>query len=219
MKIFLLFFILNYYYWKRDIYILQKFLGIIFNFFFLLEYFILFILKKKYMYIFLLYKYIIKEYYINFKIINKKTKIKLKNNNYQDNNKKNIYINKIFYLYYRRRMYLGFTIVYLQIFRRWLKETKNDILYFYFYKWRRNYNNYKKRIINYSLLFFFYNNYNLALYFHKLKKKIFFFIFVISYIEMYSLFLLLNKIKKGWVIIKKKLIKIKLFFLVIIKSG
>jgi hypothetical protein len=222
MKILFLFFLLNYYYWKREIYFLQKFIGIIFNFFFLLEYFVLFILKKKYIYIFFLYKYIIKEYYINFKIKNLRPKIKLNinNYNYQNKCKKNIYINKILYLYYRRRMYLGFTIVYLQIFRRWLKETKNHIIYMYFYKWKRNYNYYKKRIIDYSLLFFFYNNYNLALYFDNWKKKINFFIFVISYIKMYSLFLLLNKIKKAWIIIKTKIFKIKTFFIFFfIKSG
>jgi hypothetical protein len=215
MKILFLFIILNYYYWKRNIYFVQKFLGIIFNFFFLLEYLILFILKKKYIYILLLYKYIIKEYFINFEIKNIKPKIKLNINtyNYKDKSKKNIYINKILYLYYRRRMYLGFTIIYLQIFRRWLKETKNDIIYLYFSKWKRNYNYYKKRIIDYSLLFFFYNNYNLAIYFENLKKKTFFFIFVITYIQMYSIFLLLNKIKKVWVIFKTILIKIKYLFI------
>ena len=90
MKILFLFFLLNYYYWKREIYFLQKFIGIIFNFFFLLEYFVLFTLKKKYIYIFFLYKYIIKEYYINFKIKNIRPKIKLNinNYNYQDKKKK-----------------------------------------------------------------------------------------------------------------------------------
>jgi hypothetical protein len=196
MKILFFFLLLNYYYWNRNISFLQKLFGIILNFFNFLEYLILFVFQVNCIYILLLYKFLMKEYYMNFN--RKKYNFKFYKHRYRYNEKKkkSIYISKIYDLYYRRKMYFGLTIVYMQIFKRQLKEKKNDIIYMYFYKWKRNYNYYKKKIINYSLLFFFYNNYNLAVYFYKLKKKLFNFFFIIRFIKMYTIFLLLNRIIK-----------------------
>jgi len=51
-------------------------------------------------------------------------------------------------------MYYNFAIVYTQIFLRIIKERKNYIIFLYNYKIIKNYNNFKTKIITYTLLLF-----------------------------------------------------------------
>lgn len=204
MKILFLFFILNYYIWKRNIKFLHKIIGIIFSFVYIIEYFIIFLGQLKKIYILYIYIYFFKEYNVYLK--KKKIKYnfsykKIKKINSYSIKKKNL-INKIKSHYNYRRRYLGIGIVYIQMFKRWLKEKKNDIIYIYFYKWKKNYNILKKKIINNSLLFFFFNNYKLILYFDNLKKKLYYIVFYLSFIDLYKyniwinyIFLLLKNLK------------------------
>jgi len=171
MKILFLFFILNYYIWKRNIYFLRKIIGIIFSFVYIIEYFIIFLGQLKNIYTIYIYIYFFKEYNVYFK--KKKIKYnfsykKIKKINSYSIKQKNL-INKIKSHYNYRRRNLGIGIVYIQMFKRWLKKKKNDIIYIYLYKWKKNYNILKKKIINNILFFFFFYIYNLIFFFFFFK--------------------------------------------------
>jgi hypothetical protein len=171
---------------------LQKFLVI----FYFLEYLFIFSINNYYIYFLLICKYnnYLKINLSNIFIINKIISKK------KEQKKKNDYIDYIFKIYYHRHMYIGFTVVYTQIFLRKIKEFKNYVIYMYWYKLKRIYNNLKKKIINYSLLFFFYNNYKLVFFLEKWKIKIFNFIVFFSFCEIYIKIYLLNwNIKKKFV--------------------
>jgi len=190
MKILLLFTFLNNIYNQNNVFFLQKIIGSIFSFFFLFEYIILFIFNNIFIYIIIIYKYIIK-----YKSILFKKKKKVYNNFFlKKNEKKFLYKEQILKIYYHRWMYYGFTIVYLQIFLRKIKENKNYFIYVYYYKLKKMYNNIKKKIIFISLFLFFLNNYNIILYYNYLKKIIFNFIIILSFIKIFQKNLFCTKI-------------------------
>jgi hypothetical protein len=171
---------------------LQKFLII----FYLLEYLFIFLINNYYIYFLLICKYnnYLKTNLSNIFIINKIISKK------KEQKKKDDYIDYILRVYHYRHMYIGFTVVYTQIFLRKIKEFKNYVIYMYWYKLKRIYNNFKKKIINYSLLFFFYNNYKLVFFLEKWKIKIFNFIVFFSFCKIYIKIYLLNwNIKKKFV--------------------
>ena len=63
-------------------------------------------------------------------------------------------------------------------------------------------NNFKTKIITYTLLLFFYNNYNLIVYLENLKNKFYYIIYFLSFLEFYYV-----------LFFKKKLyIKLEAFF-------
>jgi hypothetical protein len=173
---------------KNSVKFLHKFLVIFYGLFYLLEYLFIFLINNYYIYIFLICKYDIKEnYFFKKKLSNIYTINKNVNINRRKEKKKTYdYIDHILKIYYYRHMYLGFTVVYTQIFLRKIKEFKNYVIYMYLYKLKRIYNNFRKKIINYSLLFFFYKNYKLVFFLEKLKIKIFIFIVFFSFYEIYT---------------------------------
>lgn len=184
MKIIIFFFVFTHiihYKLKNSVNLLQKFIAGFISFFYFIEYCFLFFFDNYYYLLLLLLKYRIRENLIKEKklksiyVINE---YKIKKNA----KKKNInYIDQILKIYYYRRMYLGFTVVYIQIFLRKVKELKNYILFFYFYNFIKFYESLKKKIINYSLLFFFSRNINLIIYLEKKKLKFFFFYLLLKF--------------------------------------
>jgi hypothetical protein len=190
MKTLLLFYKLNHYIVNSKVFFLKKILSIIFSSLFFLEYIILFILSSKYIYMFNLYKYSLKNTSITYK-----QKVIYNNYFYKKKKiKKNLYKDKISRLYYSRWIYYGLSIVYLQIFLRKIKEQKNYIIYLYNYKLKKSFNNL--------------NNYNIVLYYSNLRKKLFNFIVILSFIEIfkkamlykniYSFFFLNKLLLKKW---------------------
>ena len=183
MLVVFLFFFLVYKNFQSCVNFLQKCLVIYNGLFYLLEYLFICLINNYYIYFYLICKYNIKENYDlnNVYIINE-----IKSNKAVYKKKKDYISNiNIMKIYYRRYMYFGFTVVYVQIFLRKIKEFKNYVIYSYLYKLKRIYNNFKKKIINYSLLFFFYKNYKLVFFLEKLKKKLFNFIVFFSFCEIY----------------------------------
>jgi hypothetical protein len=131
LNLLLLLFVLNNYYYKnkKKKNFIQKFLGYIYNIFFLFQYIFIFLLKNKYIYIYFLYKYLIEE---NKNIINvNEGKNYIKNDVFLKKKKKISNYYNILNIYYRRRIYFGLTIVYIQILLRKIKEQKNYIIYIY----------------------------------------------------------------------------------------
>jgi hypothetical protein len=192
--VFFLFVFLVYKSFQSCVKFLHKFLIIYYGLFYLLEYLFIYLINNYSIYFFLICKYNIREsYYLNNIYII--TEIESKKKVYE---KKKYYIPNINRIYYRRYMYFGFTVLYIQIFLRKIKEFKNYVIYSYYYKLKRIYNNLKKKIISSSLLFFFYKNYKLVFFLEKLKKKIFnfivFFSFCEIYIKMYIAIAILNKL-------------------------
>jgi hypothetical protein len=171
---------------KNCVKFLHKILVIFYGLFYLLEYLFIFSINNYYIYIFLICKYDVKENYFfkkklsNIYTINENVKKKI------EKKKTYNYIDHIFKIYYYRHMYFGFTVVYTQIFLRKIKEFKNYVIYMHLYKLKRIYNNFRKKIIDYSLLFFLYKNYKLVFFLEKLKIKIFIFIVFFNFYEIYT---------------------------------
>ena len=129
MKIIFFFIALNYYYFKRSINFLQKIKGIFFCIFLFLEYLFVFIFRSYYLSLLIVYKHLIKEKIINLKNKEEDDEIKkLKKDITNLNKNRKIYF--FLDLFYRRRMYTGISIVYVQIFMRKMKEKKNNIIFF-----------------------------------------------------------------------------------------
>lgn len=172
MKIIFLFFILKKNYRKFNNFFFHFLSGIIFSVFFLIEFISIFVLKSFFFYFFILYKFLIKE---KFNYLKRARVIYVINNNndlYKKKNiKKNSSINDIKRIYYKKRIHYGLIIVYIQIFLRKIKENKNYMVYLYDYKLKKNYNIFKKKIINNSL-YFFLKNYNLITFLENFKKKL-----------------------------------------------
>lgn len=192
MKIILLPFLLYYLMWHYKFF-LQRIFIIIISLFYLLEYWFIFLLRKDMIYFFLLYLYNIKEnFYFSKKVKDVYVISDYRKKKYNKSNNYN-YKNKILTVYYNRRMHVGFLIVYIQIFLRKVKEFKNYVIHLYIYTLKRNYNNSKKKIINYSL-FFYFKNYKLVFFLENLKRKILNFIFYFNYIKFYSKIKIKNKL-------------------------
>jgi len=193
---------INYYYIKHCAFFLQKLIGILISLFYLLEYFFLFLLKIKNIYFIFLYFFIKRENFIKkenfYKIILvKKTKVKRKKKS----------MDLFLKLYYKRYMYIGLGIVYMQIFLRKIKENKNFIFFLFNYKLRNFFFNLKKKNINNFLYFFFSNNYFLTIYIDNLIKNLYSFFLIINFVLIYNLINLKERISLsfylGLKIIKK----------------
>lgn len=184
MKIIFFFIALNYYYFKRSINFLQKIKGIFFCIFLFLEYLFVFIFRSYYLSLLIVYKHLIKEKIINLKNKEEDDEIKkLKKDITNLNKNRKIYF--FLDLFYRRRMYTGISIVYVQIFMRKMKEKKNNIIFFFNYKFKYMMSIVKKKIVKLSLFVYLVNNYNLVLYFDNLKKNLYYIIFFFSFMEIY----------------------------------
>lgn len=184
--LFFLFIWLTFYYKKNLLYFFQKLLGVIISFIFILEYIYIFFFQNLYIYSLIVYRYVFKENVIIFKKnINRKS-YRNKKEFLIKKKKKNKIISFFLNLYYRRRIYFGLTVVYIQIFLRKIKEFKNYIIFFFNFKLKKSYNSLKKYILSYSLRFYLFSNYNLVMYITNFKKKIFNFIVLISFIEIYK---------------------------------
>jgi len=177
MKILLLFFLLyrlSNNYLKLSYFFIQKIWSIIISIFYLLEYIFLFYFKKNYLYMFFIYKFLIiknlyifskRGFYLNFRRqsnIKKKSKKK----------KENKYLKMFNKFYYHRRMYWGITSVYIHMFLRKIRESKNHIIFLINTRIIRGYVVFKWRIRFYSLFYFYWYNYRLFVYYKRLKKKI-----------------------------------------------
>jgi len=193
MRIFFLFIFLIHYY-KKFSFFLWKILAFFIGLIYILEYIMIFIFKSYYIYILILLKYIIKEFLI---ILRKSWSIS-PNKNYKkkkEDLKKNFISDKWWRIYYKRYMYYGFTKVYIQIFLRKVKEYKNYIYFLLFYKFKRKYNFYKKLIIKKTLLFYYWNNYNLVIYLENLKNKLLYILVFLSFFEIYNITVLVMALK------------------------
>ena len=100
-------------------------------------------------------------------------------------------------------MYFGLAIVYMQIFFRKIKEKKNYIKYIYGAKLKTKYNKLKKTIINYSLLLYFFSNYNLVFFLENIKKRLFSLIVFLSFFELYKKAKFKNKLFLSFALIYK----------------
>lgn len=193
MRVFFLLIFLIYYY-KKFSFFLWKILAFFISLIYILEYIMIFILKFYYIYTLILLKYKIKE----FLMVLRKSWGTSSNKNYEkkkEDLKKRSISDKWWRIYYKRYMYYGFTKVYMQIFLRKIKEYKNYIYFLLFYKFKRKYNFYKKLIIKKTLLFYYWNNYNLAIYLENLKSKLFYILIYISLFEIYNITVLTMALK------------------------
>lgn len=106
-------------------------------------------------------------------------------------------------------MFYGFTVVYIQIFFRKIRELKYYLMYIFNNKFKRKYKYFKKSIVNYSSFFYYNNNYNLVMFFEYIKKRIFSIIIIFNYIKLYSIVNLKQKIlliilKKTYILFQLK---------------
>lgn len=170
---------------KLPFFFLQKIWSIIISFFYLLEYLFLFVLQKNYFYTLIIYKLLVIKQYNNFR----KRGFYLKKNNYikkkKEKKKESKYVKFIKKIYYYRWMYWGFTVVYIQIFLRKMRESKNYIIFLINTRIIRSYNRLKWRIYFHSLFYFLWYNFRLFLYNKRFKKRLKKFIRFINFIIMY----------------------------------
>jgi hypothetical protein len=189
LSLYLLLYKLSNNYFRSQYFFLQIITGIIFAFFYLLEYIFIFFFHKNYLYMLIIHRALIIK---KNKIFNKQSFFWKKNINIKKKNinikKENKYIKFFNKLYYHRRMYWGFTVVYIHIFLRKIRESKNYIIHLINTRIIWGYKVLKWRIRVYSFLYFFWYNYRLFAsnrrFRKKLKKIIMFIIPIALYIKI-----------------------------------
>jgi hypothetical protein len=186
--------------------------GIIFGFSYLLEYIFIFSFQKMYIYNLYIHRYIaIKKK----SIFNKNTFFSEKNISIKKKNKKqteNKYVKLLNKLYYHRRMYWGLTVVYIHIFLRKIRESKNYIIHLINTRIIWGYKVLKWRIRIYSIFYFFWYNYRLFLYYKRFKKKIKKIVMFIVNLSLYIKIKIKTTIKiKMLILIKKFIINKKIW--------
>lgn len=187
---------LSYYYLKYSFTLLQKLFVFFISLFYLLEYIFIFIFVNTSIYIWIVYKFTIKENFIKFKKGKIYYETNIKNYKRKNEKKNNIMSNKLLRAYNNKWMIPGFIKVYIQVFLRKLKDNKNYLFFIFNLKIKNKYFLLKKKIMNFSIYIYIYTNYNLVIFFENFKKRAFNVIVIISFIEIY----------------KKVKIKIKFFF-------
>ena len=210
VSLYLLLYKLSNNYFRSQSFFLQIITGIIFGFFYLLEYIFLFYFQKNYIYNLYINRYIVikKKSFFNKKafFFEKNTDIKKINKK----KKENKYVKLFNKLYYHRRMYWGLTVVYMHIFLRKIRESKNYIIYLINTRIIWGYKVLKWRIRVYSVFYFFWYNYRLFLYYKRFKKKIRKIVMFIVFFSLYIKAKIKNTIKiKILILIKKLIIKKK----------
>lgn len=205
VSLYLLLYKLSKNFFRTQYFFVQIITGIIVGFFFLLEYIFLFFFQKNFFYILILYRYIINKnffFFNNYKFFFKKKTYIKKISKKKEENK---YVKLFNKLYYHRRMYWGLTVVYMHIFLRKIRESKNYIIYWINTRIFWGYKVLKWRIRFYSIFYFFWYNYRLFLYYKRFKRKlrkiIRFIIFVTLYFKIKTKILiisLLKNLKKKW---------------------